>query len=151
MSQEVQSPPSPRPPPLHKINRTINLLIKELRQHVEIATLAIAELKQLKNFNSNSSYSDSGTLEHDDVILETLKQNKGSTITCRDFSEYMNLNFKKFTVTEGQLRRISKQYPQVFKIVKTDKFSKPAIVNGKLGFKVSNNSNLKRLSCVCIF
>lgn len=63
----------------------------------------------------------------------------------------MSLVLRKFTVTEKHLKRLSLQHPQLFKIVRTDVFSETAMFNNKLGFKTSDNPNMKRLSCVKIF
>lgn len=61
------------PPTLYEINRTINLLIKDLKQHVDIASLRISELKQLKQLNPNNlNDSDNGTNIEDNTIVDLL-------------------------------------------------------------------------------
>lgn len=84
------------------------------------------------------------------IIDDFCKDYAGRTITCRSVSEYMSTTFKKFTITEKALRLLSEKFSGVFKIAKTEIYEETAMVGNKPGFKISDNPNGKRLTCIKI-
>lgn len=84
------------------------------------------------------------------IIDDFCKDFAGRTITCRAVSEYASTIFKKTIITEKSLKGLSEKFKGVFKVVKTELYEETAMVGNKPGFKISENENNKRLSCIRI-
>lgn len=84
------------------------------------------------------------------IIEDFCKDYAGRTITCRAVAEYASTIFKKVIITEKSLRLLAEKFPGVFKVSKTEDYEETAMVGNKPGFKISENTNGKRLSCIKI-
>lgn len=84
------------------------------------------------------------------IIDDFCKDFAGRTITCRAVSEYAAAIFKKVIISEKNLRLLSEKFKGVFKVSKTEVYEEVALVGSKMGFKISDNPNGKRLMCIKI-
>ena len=75
----------------------------------------------------------------------------GRTITCRAVADLGATIFKRTPITEAQLKLISLQYPDLFKLVKTDNYEDSVYSGNKVQIKPNENPNRKRLSAIKIY
>lgn len=84
-------------------------------------------------------------------IREFCRQNKGRTIACRAVSELSALQHGRYPATELALVKVSKYFPDVFKIVKTSIYEDATFAGNEIIIQPADNPTNKRLSAVRVF
>lgn len=84
-------------------------------------------------------------------IREFCRLNAGRTITCRAISEVSAIQFGRYPATEIALAVVAKQFPDIFKIVKTSAYEDVTFAGNEIIIQNVDNPTNKRLSAVRIY